>query len=211
MSDIPMIENYNPKYIVLGKVEEKAVKFFLSSKNDNNYSKIRFQTPKMKIPFDIDNKKTSTGKIFVKNISLSTNEIGSENNKKRIEILRSKIEKTEKYIKKLLPTHLQNKKFCNSLWQGRNTDFKPILKVSIGFDRDDNVKAGIFDNDNNPLDVSKVSKGQTVSLVLRFDKLWVWNDKIGINWEVEQLKIYDKEIEPSRGSKKKRMVIRTDE
>jgi hypothetical protein len=204
--DIPMIENYNPKAIVLGKVDDKSVKFYTPGQGDD-MDNIRFQIPKMRIAFDPDGRKSAMGKLFVKNISLSTNEIGSDNNKQRIEILRTKLEKTEKYIKRILPTHLSGKTFSHSLWQGKNKDFKPIFKVSISYNRDEKSKAGIFDSDNKPVGDECLEKGKIVSMALRLDKLWIWNDKIGINWEVEQVKIYDQE--PVKA--KKQLLIRKDE
>lgn len=208
MSEIPMVENYNPKKITIGKVEDKAIRFYYKL-DDDNFEKIRFQIPKMKIAFDIDERKSKTGHVFVKNVSLSTNEIGSDNNRKRIEILRNKLEKTEKYIKKLLPNHLQNKTFVPSLWQGKNTSFKPIFKVSINYDHDGKTKTGSFDSDNNPVDDSFLVKGQMVSMAIRLEKVWVWNDKIGINWEIEQVKIYDKPTKiDSLDKPKKKFMIR---
>ena len=188
-TEIPHIENYHPKKIVLGKVDKKKVTFFLP--NGDKFDKICFKTPAMKICFDIDDKKSFEGKVFVKNISLTTEEIGSENNRKRIETLVSKLESTEKYIKRLLPNELKDKIFSKSLWQGKNKDYKPTFKVSMGYDRDGNVRAGVFDSDNKQIDAENIKRGQTVSTILRLDKVWVWNDKIGINWEVEQIKIHD--------------------
>lgn len=187
--DIPMVENYNPRKIVLGKVEEKHVTFFLP--DGDNFKKIKFQTPKMRICFDVEERKTKMGKLFVKNVTLSTNEIGSDNNRKRIEILRTKLEKTEKYIKRLLPDYLKNKKFNSSLWQGNNKDFKPTFKVGINFDRNEEANVGIFDKDNNPMEHTKLQKGQIVSMSIKLEKLWIWNDKIGINWNIEQIKVYE--------------------
>ena len=190
MSQPILIEDYTPRNIVLGKVDEKCVKFYYPAEKDGEFEKIRFQIPSMRIPFDIDQKDTQSGKIFVKNISLSTNDIGSDNNKKRIDILRTKILKTEKYIKKHLPEHLKDKTFYSSLWQGKNKDYKPTFKVSMGFDRDNRCKAGIFDNDNNPVEHTTIAKGQVVSMVIFLDKVWIYRDKIGLNWDVEQIKIH---------------------
>ena len=206
--EFPMIENYHPKKIVLGKVEEKGIKFYIPTDSED-FEPIRFQIPKMKIAFDIDERKTSTGRVFAKNISLSTYEIGSDNNKKRIEILRSKLEKTEKYIKKLLPKYLEDKKFSPSLWQGKNTDFKPTFKVSMNFNKDDKTKTGIFDSENNSIGDDKIEKGQIVSMGIKMDKLWIWNDKIGINWEIEQVKIYNSSS--SEKNTKKKIMIRKDD
>lgn len=198
MSDVPLIENYNPKNIILGKLEERQVKFFIRSEtNPDEFGKIRFQIPRMRIAFDIDEKKTAQGRTFVKNISFSTNENGSSNNKKRIEIFRKKIEKTEKYIKKLLPDSLKDKQFSPSLWQGKNLDYKPIFKTSISFNKDEETKAGIYDDNNNLIDHNLLEKGQYASAVIRLDKVWIWKNKIGINWEIEQIKIYDTQ-QPTR-------------
>lgn len=206
--EIPMIENYQPSKIVLGKVDEKYVKFYMSGDGDD-YKQIRFQIPKMRIAFDIDNRKSSTGKVFVKNITLSTNDIGSENNVKRIDILRTKLLKTEKYIKRLLPPHLENMTFSHSLWQGKNLDFKPTFKVSIHYDRDDKTKTNVFDSNNNQISDSTLTKGQIVSMAIRLDKLWIYGGKIGINWDVEQIKVYDSQTKDTE--KIKGLMIRSDD
>lgn len=182
------IEKYDPKGIVLGKVEDKFVKFFVNGAN-GDLDKITFQLPTMRIVFDIEEKKTRDGRVFVKNVSLSTKENGSENNRKRIEILKSKIEKTEEYIRKLLPEKLRSKSFVSSLWQGSNKDFSPVFKASMNYKNDECV-TGVFDEDNNPIDSNSLEKGQYVSMAITLDKLWVWNDKIGLNWEVNQVKIH---------------------
>ena len=195
------IEKYEPKNIVLGKVEDKYVKFFLKGV-DGNLDKITFQLPIMRIVFDIEEKKTRDGRVFVKNVSVSTKETGSDNNKKRIQILRSKIEKTEEYIRRLLPEGLQSKTFLTSMWQGKNTDFSPVFKASLNY-KNDECSAGVFDEDNSPIDNNTLEKGQYVSMAITLDKLWVWNDKIGLNWEVNQIKIHN---EPE----KKKMSIRSE-
>lgn len=189
MEEPILIEQYNPKKIVLGKVDEKFLKFFYPSKVEGDFEKIRFQIPSMKIPFDIEQKDNKAGTIFVKNISLSTNEIGSRNNRKRIEILRTKIMSTEKYIKKLLPEHFKDKNFYSSLWQGKSNNYKPIFKVSMGFDKEGRCTTGVFDEENNAIDHNEIKRGQLVSMVIFLDKVWVYNDKMGINWVVEQVKI----------------------
>jgi len=174
---IPNIEDYKPKEIVLGKVEEKAVKFYLPGPGDT-YRPIRFRVPKMKIAFDPDVKKTRTGKKFVKNISLSTNPVGNDDNKNRTEIFATQIARTEKYIKRLLPEYLKDKQFVGSLWQGRNLDFKPVFKASINYDREESPQSGIFDGKGEPCDESRIEKGCLASMIVKLDKLWVWNDKI---------------------------------
>lgn len=195
------IEKYEPKNIVLGKIEDKYVKFFLKG-SDGNLDKITFQLPIMRIVFDIEEKKTRDGRVFVKNVSVSTKETGSDNNKKRIQILRSKIEKTEEYIRRLLPEGLRSKTFLTSMWQGKNTDFSPVFKASLNY-KNDECSAGVFDEDNSPIDSNSLEKGQYVSMAITLDKLWVWNDKIGLNWEVNQIKIHN---EPE----KKKMNIRSE-
>ena len=73
---------------------------------------------------------------------------------------------------------------------------------------------------------TKLQKGQIVSMSIKLEKLWIWNDKIGINWNIEQIKVYeelpkkgfrivkesedddDEDYQKSKNKTKKKMLIR---
>lgn len=198
MTELMMIEDYKPSKVVIGKINEKFIKFYYPVDEDN-FSSIRFQIPKMKITFDIE-KKESGGRVFCKNINLSTNEIGTDNNKKRIRILRKRLKQTEEKILELIPSYLKSKTFTPSLWQGKNEEYSPTFKVSMNFNNSGETKTAVFKGDQNtPVSETELSKGQVVSMSIKLDKLWIWNDKIGLNWEIEQVKICEETQERKMG------------
>ena len=192
-STILMTKQWNPESFVIGSVNEKNATFYypLASGSDE-FTKLRVQTPRMRICFDPDEKKTKEGKVFVKNVSFSTQEIGSNGNKKTIRLFKKRIQETDKKIFGLLPEILQNKSFSSSLWQGKNTSYEPTMKVSFPY-RDGVCKTQVYDKNDDRIDEEEVKKGVVASAILKLDNMWIWRDKVGINWVVEQLKIYEEQ------------------
>lgn len=189
-----MIEDFHPTKIEIGKVEEKCVRFYLPS-GESGYEKISFQTPKMKIPFDLQDRKFGD-KLFAKSVPVSTNEIGTEQNRKRIKLFRHKIDKLERCVIKKLPEHIKCKTLVPSLWVGKNTQFSPIFKASIPYDRKGNASSGVFNSSDEPVGADTIKKGDLVSMKITLSKVWIQSEKIGLNWDIEQIKIFD--AEPSQ-------------
>jgi hypothetical protein len=188
---ILLTKEYDPEMLTMGNIGEKSICVYYPVKDvKDQFTKLKIQTPKLRIPFDGDLRKTKEGKIFVKNIQLSTDEIGSNNNKKNINTFRTKIEDTDNKIKKLLPPEFTNKTISNSLWQGKNTKYSPNMRISIPF-KDEICQAEVYDSDDTLLDYNEVKKGITASVILQLDNIWVTHDKVGINWVAKQFKIYD--------------------
>jgi hypothetical protein len=197
-----MIKEYKPLKLVHGKTTEKAVTFYypLNSSSDE-FRKLTIQTPRMYIPFDLEERKMGD-KVFIKNINLSLREIGSDKNKKRLLQFEDKIKETDKRILDLLPEKLLMKNFYPSLYQGKNLNYKPNMKVSIPFDGDD-CKISIYNEQHEQISDEKLDKGIILSAIIRLDKVWIWNDKMGVNWVVEQIKIYNSQntISPKKNPK----------
>lgn len=183
---------FNPDNIVVGTASDRNVTFYYPlTPGSDEYSKLRIQTPMMRIAFDPDEKKTKEGKTFVKNICFSTDEIGSSGNKKNLKYFREKIKESDRKMFGLLPEVLQTKALSNSLWQGKNKNYGPTFKASMPY-KDNVCKSFVFDENDDRVSDDEVQRGVTASAILKLDNMWIWNDKIGVNWSIDQLKIYDK-------------------
>lgn len=193
---ILMTRQLDPELIVLGSVNEKNVTFYYPlDTQKEEFTKLKIQTPRMKLCFEPDEKKTNDGTIFLKNISFSTQEIGSDGNKKTIRSFKQKIQELDKKTLELLPEVLQNKSFSTSLWQGKNTSYEPTMKVSLPY-KDGVCRTQVYDNNDERIGDDEIKKGVVASAILKLDNMWIWKDKIGLNWVVEQLKVYDAKETP---------------
>lgn len=178
---ILLTKEYDPELIKLGDYNEKNVTFFYPIGSDE-FTKLRIQTPIMSIPFEPDEKKNKDGETFVKNISFSMN------GKEKVKMFKEKMEKTDEKIKSLLPEALKVKTFSPTLWKSKNEKYEPTMKVAIPY-RDGVCKSSFFDNNNQKITESEVQKGIRGSAILKLDNMWIWKDKVGINWTVEQFKV----------------------
>lgn len=190
MSTILRTKNYDPSVIVLGTSTEKAISFYYPIGNDE-FSKLRIQTPKLRIPFDPEDKKTKNNKLFVKNISLSTDEIGTSDNKQLINKFRTLMSETDEKLMGLLPESVRSKDFTPTLWQGKNIKYSPIMKISMNY-KDEKCQTSVYDSKDAKISENDVIKGIVISAIIRLDGVWVSNNKTGVNWVAEQIKIYEK-------------------
>lgn len=184
-------KNYDPSVLTFGNSTEKMVSFYYPTGNDE-FTKLRIQTPKLRIPFDPEERKTKADKIFVKNISLSTDEIGNDDNKKTISKFRAKMTETDGILKSLLPENLKSKEFGSSMWQGKNIKYKPIMKISMNY-KDEKCQTAVYDANDTKITDEDIKKDIIISAIIRLDGVWIANNKMGINWVAEQIKIYETE------------------
>lgn len=178
---ILLTKEYNPDLLKLGQYNDNRVTFFYPIGVDE-YSILRIQTPTMNIPFDPSDRKTKDGDIFIKNISLSMN------NDKKVRHFQEKIEETDKKIQELLPEILKSKEFSPSLWKSKNGNYEPTMKINLPY-KDGSCCSPVFNDKNEKISEEEIKKGIKGSAILKLDKVWIWNNKIGINWTVEQFKI----------------------
>lgn len=191
---VPVImrtKNYDPSVLTIGTATEKNVSFYYPTGNDE-FTKLRIQTPKFRIPFIPEERKTKADKIFVKNISLSTDEIGDSNNRKLIELFRTKIMNTDDVLKKLIPESLKSKELGSSLWQGKNVKYKPIMKISMNY-KDEKCQTAVYNANDEKISDDEIKKDIIISAIIRLDGVWISNNKMGVNWVAEQIKIYENE------------------
>lgn len=191
--NINLIAEYEPSNIILGKyTKNKHVTYFYPLKNcPDEFSKLRIQLPKMRILWEPEEKRTKDGKLFVKNYTLSLKESGSTSNKRSVSLLKQKMEQTDSIVKNLLPDELKYKTMNATLWQ--KGDFDPCMKFAINYDFNDETKCNcnVYNNDNVLIHEDELKKGSLIGVILRFEKLWIYNDKVGIQWIADQIKIYD--------------------
>lgn len=199
-------KQFNPSLVKIGNIKGNYLSIFYPiNDQDGEFTKLKIQTPKMKIPFEIQERKTKTGKLFAINVTVSTDEIGTEKNKSRIEMFREKILDLEKKIQRILPPEFQNKTFSSCLWQGKNLDFKPTMRLSIKC-YDELPLIEIFDSDGDISDISELVPKSIGTFIIALDSVWSTDDKVGINWNIEQVS-----ISKEKSSKKsKNFVVRND-
>lgn len=186
---IYLTKEWNPEKIVIGNINDKKINIFYPKENEEgSFNPLVIQTPKLKIPFDGEEKRSKDGQVFVKNIQLSASPVGGQSNKNNIKSFVEKINAIDENIKAQVGG---SKKMSNSFRQGRNTDFAPNMRISIPF-RDECCKTAIYDSKDDKTDVSSITKGIIVSVILRLDSLWIGAQSMGINWVAEQIKIYEK-------------------
>ena len=200
-------KQFDPSLVTLGKPKGNYITvFYPLNSQDVEFTKLKIQTPKMKIPFDTQERKSRMGEVFAINVTVSTDEIGTDKNKARIEMFREKILELENKIKRKLPQEFQRKTFSSSLWQGKNADFKPTMRLSIRcFDQIPSVK--VFDSDGDKVDVSHLVQRSVGIFVISLDSIWSTTDKVGVNWNIEEVKL-SKNDQPT---KKKTNILTRDE
>ena len=188
---ILLTNNYNPELLTIGNVKDKSIGVYYPIEDKSEeFSKLRIQTPRFKIPFNPDERKTKENKIFVKNISLSTDEIGSDLNKKNANTFRMKIEETDQKIKSLLPPPYNEKNLSPSLWQSKNLTYKPTMRITLPYS-DEVCKTAVYNEKDDKIQDTDVCRNSIISAIIRLDGIWLWGDKMGVNWVAEQIKIYE--------------------
>jgi hypothetical protein len=189
---ILLVRNFDPTLISVGKSKGNYTSIFYHKKeNTDEFCRLKIQTPKIKIPFDIQERKSKIGKLFAMGVTVSTDEIGTENNKINIANFRSKLFEVEKQLRKKLPDELRSKDFSSSLWQGSNANFKPTMKLTIPCFKNETPEVAIFDKQGNVSDVSALEKFSICSFIICLDSIWSTDTKVGVNWHIEQAKIYE--------------------
>ena len=193
------VNEFVPELIVLGKPKDKSCMIYYpmnSLEHSSEFSKLRLQTPKMKLPFIPKHQRTkSDNRIFLMKISLSFQDIGSERNIKMIDTFSNQLLGIDKRVKELLPSEYNDYMFYSSLYKGYNSKYKPTMTVDLPY-KGDECETVVFNKHGEEVSESNISQGMIVSCILRLDGIWFSHNtkKMGMTWKVEQLKMYSKYI-----------------
>lgn len=187
---ILLTRNIEPSLIKLGEPNGNYINVFYPDDSETEFVKFKIQTPKMKVPWEPKEIKSKQGKVFSINLSVSTDEIGTEKNKASIEMFRNKIIEIESVIKDILPDEFKNKTFSSSLWQGNNADYKPTMKLSIPFFKE-TPSVVIYAQDGSELTINSIIPRSICTFIISLNSVWSTTDKVGLNWNIEQITILD--------------------
>lgn len=149
--------------------------------------------PYFKVPFNLKEKKTKEGKVFMKTISFSTENVDlddpkqTKTNNKHIKKFVQFVDNVDAIASKKFP----NREQYNSLYVNPEGKYAPTFNVNIKFKYGTHeVNLDVFDNQENLLAFDDfIFKNKIVTGILKLDSVWESNGKIGTNWNAVQLQI----------------------
>lgn len=188
---ILLTKKFNPSKVKLGDPKGNYINvFYPLNSQDNEFTKLKLQTPKMRIPWDLQERKSRQNKLFAINVTVSTDEVGSDKNKKNINMFREKIVELENKIKDILPPNFKSKEFSSSLYQGKNFDYKPTMRLSIPCYKDEIPSVSVFDKNGDSDKIESIVPKSVCTFIICLNSVWSTQTKVGINWNIEQVTVY---------------------
>ena len=172
---------------------QKGNRIYLSYGDDQD--PIHIFTPNFRIPFNLQNKTTKDGRIFMKSLSFSTGGLKPEDDEK-IKKNNEHIQKFVKFLKvldKQIVRDFPGKEYRHSLYQS-NPEYAPTFSVNIrtGYNNSDELKMHVFDANDQQIEIEEgMFKNRIGSAILHLESIWISGEKMGVNWFVEQLKLLD--------------------
>lgn len=146
----------------------------------------RIHLPILLIPYSIQDKKTSDGRVFMKSLSFSMDFVTeSKSNQKHIVAFRKMIEQIDLFVENKLE---HNEQFYNSLYSGKScTTFSGSIKFEYGTK---DVKLDLFNDKREVVEFDNgIFKEKMVTGIIKLDSIWISRGKAGINWIIETLQI----------------------
>lgn len=185
---ILLTKTLDPEVVKIGKVNERNCPVYYPVGVDD-YEKLRIQTPKLKLCFDPQFRTNrTTAEIFVMNLTLSMDLIGSDKNKMNIEMFEAKLRRMEHVIERLLPPEVvSGRSFSSSFYQ--KGEYSPTMRASVKYKGGEPVVRIFKGKEREPVTVDELKRGTIMTSIILLDNVWVTNDKYGINWIVEQVVI----------------------
>lgn len=186
MNGIYKIDEVDPSKIILGNAKDKNIEFFYPTDEKGKFEKLRVQFPAMKIPFDLDEKTAKDGNVFVKNVTLSIQNVLPDE-----EELSEKLPLTMFAIDERIK-HLMKERGCDnilysSLLKPKNAKYSPTFRVSV-FCNKGKPRAHCFDENEKEIPFS-IDKNDVIAVIAKLDNVWLSNGKAGVTWTVEQVKM----------------------
>lgn len=167
---------------ILQKINDNELEFH---KNKNFYDllynnkKIQLLSPKIKIPFGIEN--------FGNNLILNLELINNDNNKMYnfTSIIKS-LDTFLKNQKSIVNNNLENLLYVSCI-KNRPEPFNPLLRTKIKKYGKKIITEIISECKSKTL--YDINKNSYISVLLKLDNVWINNGKYGMNWTVEKIYI----------------------
>jgi hypothetical protein len=190
--DILFTKNFDPTKMKAGTYAGKNISFYYPLETaGEEFVKVKIQTPMLRVAFKPEEIRTKQdNKLFIANLSLSLEEIGDEQNQKTIRRFVRRMTKMSEVVRDLLPFELKNNVFYGNLYQNPSGKYAPTMKVGMPFNKDETCKSEIFDANKNIIPYNDLTFNKTAMFILRFDGVWIFNNKVGMTWVIEQAKVY---------------------
>jgi hypothetical protein len=182
---ILLTKTLDPEIIKFGKVNERNCTVYYPVGQDD-YEKLRIQTPKLRLCFDPQFRTNkTTAEIFIMNLTMSLELIGTDKNKMNIEMFEAKIRRLERTVQKILPPEvISGRNMSSSFYQ--KGDYAPTLRASIRYKNGDPVVRTFKGKEREPITIDELKRGTIMTSIFLLDNVWITNDKYGINWIIEQ-------------------------
>jgi len=170
---------------------QKGTKVYLDIRGQPIYLRM----PKMRVPFNLlDKKNKRTNMIFMKQISFST-EIYEDCDKHNAKYIKKFVEKLKKIDDKIfeeLP-QFNSERFTKykSLYSKPDSEYAPMFGVGIKIDNDTlDVLVPVFNNEEQPICVTNSTfKNKIVKGTVKLDNVWISGNRVGISWSAAELEL----------------------
>lgn len=168
----------------------KGSKRYISYKGSSG---LNIHTPKMRIPFELQDKTTRENIVFMKKAVFSTERlsgIGSEeeikHNNKHMKKFVAFLEKIDQMVEAEYPGYT----LYHSLYSPSDAKYSPTFTCNIKLYQD-NLDLQVFDHEEQSVDVNGLTfKNRIAQSVVQLESIWVseYSKKVGINWMLKQIK-----------------------
>lgn len=206
-------------FMYCNKIDTKKLKlipkgkgFIFEYKNDPD---IFIHLPEMRIPFNVQEKKTRDGRVFMKSIAFSTESLKLQDTGDNTFDLEADTKLNNKHIKKfvqfvkkvdsIVEEYFDDKKatFYNSLYCSNDNKYSPTFSVNVKFKYGTNEpQVDVYDDDTPPnilMFEDRIFRNKIATGIVRLDGAWKSNGKIGLNWTAVQLQLLNKkQVQPKQ-------------
>jgi hypothetical protein len=159
-------------------------------------SGLNIHTPKMRIPFELQDKTTRENIVFMKKAVFSTeckpsktlllSEEEIKHNNKHIKKFVAFLDKIDQMVEAEYPGYT----LYRSLYNPPDAKYSPTFTCNIKLYQD-NLDLQCFDKDEQSVDVNGLTfKNRVAQGVVQLESIWVsqYSKKVGINWMLKQIK-----------------------
>jgi len=185
-TSVLLTKTLDPEIVKFGKVNERNCTIYYPVGQDD-YEKLRIQTPKLRLCFDPQFRTNrTTAEIFIMNLTMSLELIGTDKNKMNIEMFEAKLRRLERCVQKILPPEVVSRRTLSSSFYQKG-DYAPTLRASIKYKNGDPAARVFQGKEREITTVDELKCGTIMTSIFLLDNVWVSADKYGINWIIEQV------------------------